>query len=1015
MALSGYDIEKSVVISPSSGLVPSTVSGSFPLLLSASAGVNNYDATPIFDALTPLDPSDNFTGNDGDSPNPVLWDVDTTKFSIAEPTWSMDATVEISSNTLTITPTTTSDYKGVESPYFFDSGEFEIEIDLTTISSSGRIFLQLIDENYTSSTGKRTYVGFNNSLGYFAVGQKEDGVSSSYVASANSNLAATIKIARDSSDNLLFYVDDVLFSNADFTQSGTIYIMLFAQYYEGAFDNFTVNSGTVVWPYVPKQLAIEIGDTGTQCDIDIVTGDWDADTQTATIYPDLASLSDGDTFRLYYDNAAAENVNITEVASAPAAPGGGDALTVWNLAVAESLWLWGVGLSIYRNGLEVAWGAGSSFINGLEITWANAVAAGLNIAWSRSSSFAGGLSIVWRDGYILRNGLEISWGKGKSYRGGLELSWHSLGAWRNGLALVWPDLGNTYRNGLGISWDVLERDLFRAGLHLLWWGGANVDQRYQVTLTMAGETISPAEIRIRRSRDEYVVSASLAMAGDPDLLPGEILPKGYRYAYLDAADQAAARAAAAIEISIAVNNVVVETVQLLATSITDTITVEGTDYTLVAESAGVLLDAPYSLPLTTEYGPGLVSELAGQLVASQPFSLSWDTTDWWITGGVWYGNGETLLDIIRKPKAAIGAMLQSDLAGDLSVKQYYPLSRKDWQAAAAEYLVYGENFFSHSRSDIDRSDYNSFLIGDQLAASNSLAYEENDLDHGVKEILAYVVPFTDEELPLQTSGPDRVVIEAGRIVSKTIEAEQVEIVGGQGRTQKPIYRIIDRDYGENTQLGAISYGEDGAIATEIAGQSICLITYETKYWRWLVRDSVDEDVQFFTLPGWADTAIALVVTFGDAAAASGFVVAEPDETLNVDVDGNVLSELPPGQPFYFLLQHDDTIRVETVTVSSGVVANRGRVTRAKKGQLQFPDGSGIELPYFPAGGVDVDWDGRSPQLSVDGRKLKAASYPAIGDAAYDAELTSYRLTPPAMSLAAEEKYYILINIKMVSV
>ena len=332
-------------------------------------------------------------------------------------------------------------------------------------------------------------------------------------------------------------------------------------------------------------------------------------------------------------------------------------------------------------------------------------------------------------------------------------------------------------------------------------------------------------------------------------------------------------------------------------------------------------------------------------------------------------------------------------------------------------LSIGGNFLEVTERDLERSGYNSFTISDQMAGGKNLIYEEEDLQRGVKEIRAYPNPWDDDGLALATSGSkDRVIIQAPQEVIGRVDDEVVELIQGVGTTTKPIHQIISRDYGDNTQLGAISISPAGGVKSEIVGQSMVTLSYYTHYWKWRVLDDADEMVQLYTWPAWSDVPLTLVVTFGDVAAADGFCIFEPDDTRNIDDDGNVLSVLPPGMPYGFQGQLDETLKISEILTSSGIVKSNGSITREKVQELQFIDGSSVELSYMPtSGGIEMDWDGRTPSLDIDGRKVKPSAYPAIGDATYHAKMLGFTLTPPDLSdLPEDEEYRILIAINVVS-
>ena len=74
--------------------------------------------------------------------------------------------------------------------------------------------------------------------------------------------------------------------------------------------------------------------------------------------------------------------------------------------------------------------------------------------------------------------------------------------------------------------------------------------------------------------------------------------------------------------------------------------------------------------------------------------------------------------------------------------------------------------------------------------------------------------------------------------------EEVEIINGNGSTTKPILSIIDTNYGNNIDLGGVS-ADGSAIATAIKDQSLLRIRYQTQYFKFRIKNTDPEKVQFY--------------------------------------------------------------------------------------------------------------------------------------------------------------------------
>jgi len=488
------------------------------------------------------------------------------------------------------------------------------------------------------------------------------------------------------------------------------------------------------------------------------------------------------------------------------------------------------------------------------------------------------------------------------------------------------------------------------------------------------------------------------------------------FADLSSTDQAAAITSATLVISVGDDE---KTFVLTEKSDSRQAASGESTYQFVAESPAVLLDAPYALPVTVAYPAGVLSDIAASIIAFCP-SFTWDFTwaleDDFIPADTLYANDETPLMVLRKLSDALGGMLQSDPAGSFRAALFYPASVPLWPVTSPErYLSDTGDFFTIGSGPDHRPGYNKFIVSDHTPAADGLRLTEKAIDPWKKEIRAYLIPWSDQQPPLDTSGPARVTIQAPEIAEEAITGEQVEIVNGSGRTTLPIYRMDDRDYGDNLQLGALDWSEDGSVTSEVKGQSLCLASYTTKFWKWIVADTAADTVQLWTSQVWDDMPVTIVVQFGDAVASGASIIVEPDDTLNVNADKSVKSEFAPGDPFFFLAQHDDTVRITASLCSSGSLSYLGMVGRAKSQQQVFIDKNPVELPTRPSGGISAKWYGRSPGLTISGKSVSADQFPAIGELSWSAAMHSYKLTPPPLSLSGEQKYYIVVLIQVESV
>lgn len=267
-----------------------------------------------------------------------------------------------------------------------------------------------------------------------------------------------------------------------------------------------------------------------------------------------------------------------------------------------------------------------------------------------------------------------------------------------------------------------------------------------------------------------------------------------------------------------------------------------TTYLVPAESKSRILERTEGL--TEQFDSDLASNIVTELAGRYGISVSWEIDDWMVKAETLYANDETPYQIIKKLTDIPKAKLQPNPSGDLRVVKNMETDTTLWSTAAPTYYMTDQrNFFQTSEDVIERPGYNKYRISDYEQANYSAFLEEEEVSSSKKILKGYKIPYTGKDLILGHSGGSWVTIESFGWTEESI-TETIEIIQGSGNVSKPIYAKTDHDY-KQTNLGAITYNEDGTITTEIVGQALVEITYTTKYWKWSATDPNIEDVQFW--------------------------------------------------------------------------------------------------------------------------------------------------------------------------
>ncbi|MCK5605596.1 hypothetical protein KAR91_27125 [Candidatus Pacearchaeota archaeon] len=251
--------------------------------------------------------------------------------------------------------------------------------------------------------------------------------------------------------------------------------------------------------------------------------------------------------------------------------------------------------------------------------------------------------------------------------------------------------------------------------------------------------------------------------------------------------------------------------------------------------------------LIEEFQPGMASSIIDELAGRYNITLDYQAVDWYITAHTLYANDDTALDVIKKIAEAIGAMVQ-DVDNVLTIKPRHEISVWNWRTATPDIILTENADYIMQTTTIDeRRGYNKYIISDQLTPEEQYFLRQEPIDDFTKEIRTFMVPwyptYEDTEPVITHTGGSWVRLEKFGVTELLIENEEVEIFAGEGNTSSPVYSISNVEY-KQTNLGGITFGEDGTIITDVEGESIVWITYTTRYLLYHGHDERAENVQF---------------------------------------------------------------------------------------------------------------------------------------------------------------------------
>lgn len=154
----------------------------------------------------------------------------------------------------------------------------------------------------------------------------------------------------------------------------------------------------------------------------------------------------------------------------------------------------------------------------------------------------------------------------------------------------------------------------------------------------------------------------------------------------------------------------------------------------------------------------------------------------------------------------------------------------------------------------------------------------------------------------------------------------------------------------------------------------------------------------------------LVVEFGEGADSNAFVAMEFDETLNLGDDGEEKTSFDPDDEVWFWIQHADTLQIDSVKATSGMVVDCGTVRRSRVQELTFTGKDTVDLSHIPAVNPSYTWYGNEGSgLARNGRSVSVSgNTPCTCDVVIPIDVHLYRFVPPALDLGENETYRVVI-------
>ena len=259
-----------------------------------------------------------------------------------------------------------------------------------------------------------------------------------------------------------------------------------------------------------------------------------------------------------------------------------------------------------------------------------------------------------------------------------------------------------------------------------------------------------------------------------------------------------------------------------------------------ASRAGVLqllspvsrLGRRHRAPEAITLPPGTARQAVEHLLQQ---SVSWQLVDWPIPDAARSGHDTTPLDLARRIVEACGGVLESAPDGTMRARHRYPSAVPEWVAATPDHLFTAlDDLYATAETGEARPLFNRYRVTDGRDAASSWAMEwvPDEGDPFAGELRLYPWPWDGTVQALATRAGVTLTYEGAR----TEEREEiVEFVGGQGKTARPVSRLLAVSW-LDVDLGQVTADGD-ALAAGVAQQSLASVRYQVRYHAWRVTAS----------------------------------------------------------------------------------------------------------------------------------------------------------------------------------
>jgi hypothetical protein len=269
-----------------------------------------------------------------------------------------------------------------------------------------------------------------------------------------------------------------------------------------------------------------------------------------------------------------------------------------------------------------------------------------------------------------------------------------------------------------------------------------------------------------------------------------------------------------------------------------------TVFTIYGRSPSSALGEGRALAINKTWPRTSVEAVFSELCTAAGVSYTFNINDWILPDNLLVAEGEFPISVLKRLALATGALIQPNPAGELEIFYKYEVSPLLFDTLSGIETVSDESdIISIMENKEIKPKWDVVTISNLNVTDSpycSIEEIEGSFGTNVKKLRVWISP-VPASVTLSTSfNPSYIFISEDGDNPKDVEfTEVVSIINGVGSVNRPIDSILSTHY-FHADLGEVNFSGT-SILTETKGESLLEITYNSKYFDFLVGITEDAD------------------------------------------------------------------------------------------------------------------------------------------------------------------------------